>query len=381
MTSSSSSRQRVFGLDLMRAIAILAVLGSHILYIFPEQYGGVIPLLQLGGVMGVEIFFVLSGYLIGSILLRLFVKEDFGMRDVKYFLVRRWFRTLPSYYLALVLNILLVIAIGRQLPENIPYYFLFLQNFSSGMEVFFTESWSLPVEEVAYIIGPLLSYVVVYAFAKAKKETLFLGSTIAVIIVFLITKLLYHFTTPTLNAQQWNINLKAVVIYRIDAIYYGVLAAYLSHKYPNHWLKHKQLLFALGVILFFGFQFVLGKYSLDPVAASFIWDVIYLPLTSIAIALTLPVLSSWRQAPRFIAVPIRYVSITSYAVYLLHYGLLLQGMRWVWPIELLSFNERVGYAAIYFILLFLIAGLWYGLYEKPMTDLRDKHFITSRYKH
>ena len=105
--------------------------------------------------------------------------------------------------------------------------------------------------------------------------------------------------------------------------------------------------------MFFGFQFVLGKYSLDPVAASFIWDVIYLPLTSIATALTLPVLSSWQQAPRYIAVPIRYVSITSYAVYLLHYGLLLQGMRWVWPIELLSFNERVGYAAIYFILLFL----------------------------
>lgn len=113
MSSNSSSRQRVFGLDLMRVIAILAVLGSHILYIFPEQYGGVIPLLQLGGVMGVEIFFVLSGYLIGSILLRLFVKENFGMSDVKYFLIRRWFRTLPSYYLALVLNILLVIAIGR----------------------------------------------------------------------------------------------------------------------------------------------------------------------------------------------------------------------------------------------------------------------------
>ena len=83
-----------------------------------------------------------------------------------------------------------------------------------------------------------------YAFAKAKKEILFLRSTVAVIIVFLITKLFYHFTTPTLDAQQWNINLKAVVIYRIDAIYYGVLAAYLSHKYPKQWCKHKQLLFA-----------------------------------------------------------------------------------------------------------------------------------------
>ena len=183
--------RRIFGLDLMRAIAILGVLGSHILWIFPEANSGwLVYILQFGGVMGVELFFVLSGFLIGRILLRHFVNPQFHKGHFNYFLVRRWFRTLPNYYAVLLLNILLVTAIGRELPDTIARYFGFLQNFFSGMDIFFTESWSLPIEEFAYIIGPVLLLLAVSAFAKAKRETLFLVVTLVVILFFITTNII-----------------------------------------------------------------------------------------------------------------------------------------------------------------------------------------------
>lgn len=381
LQSTSSRSERIFGLDLLRALAILAVLGSHILYIFPGQSGGIISMLHLGGVMGVELFFVLSGYLIGRILLRIFTKQDFRVSDLKYFLIRRWFRTLPNYYLILILNVILVILIGRELPESLPLYFGFLQNLFDGMDLFFTESWSLPVEEFAYVLGPLVIYLFVIAFAKAKKEILFLWATLSIIGFFIGTKVYYHITVPTTSLEQWNIDLKAVVFYRIDAIYYGVLAAYLSVKFENIWNQSRMVLAFMGFILFWGFQIVLGKFRLDAMSAPLIWNVLYLPISSIAFCLFLPLFSTWKKAPIFISKPIKTLSIISYAVYLLHYSLLLQIMRWLWPIEGMTFRERIGYSIVYFMSLMVVSWIWYRLYEKPMTDLRDKPFITKYFKH
>ncbi|RMB62948.1 acyltransferase [Dokdonia sinensis] len=363
--------RRIFGLDLMRAIAILAVLGSHTLWIFPEATGTLPSLLKFGGVMGVELFFVLSGFLIGRILFKIFTKDDFTIVDLKYFLVRRWFRTLPNYYLILILNIILVSAIGRALPDSLPLYFGFLQNMTSGMDIFFTESWSLPVEEVAYVVGPFLLYVVVSAFAKAKKETIFLFTTLSIILTFLMTKVFYNLHVANSSLDYWNINLKAVVLYRLDAIYYGVLAAYLSLKHPDFWKRNSGFLGIAGVVLFLGFQWILGKYQLSIAQAPFIWNVLYLPVVSISFCFFLPFLSQWKKAPKFIGKPIFTLSIISYAVYLLHYGILLQGMRWLQPIEGLNNNERLLFAGIYLLLTILISYLWYRIYEKPMTDLRD----------
>ncbi len=126
----------------MRATAILFVVFSHVLWIFPEASGVFVDLLRLMGVMGVEIFFVLSGFLIGRILFRIFTKETFKPKDLNYFLIRRWFRTLPNYYLALLINIGIVYYFGREQADSLWRYFFFLQNAVDGMDIFFTESWS-----------------------------------------------------------------------------------------------------------------------------------------------------------------------------------------------------------------------------------------------
>src|SRR5690349_1477199 len=86
--------QRVFGLDLLRALAILFVVASHGTSLMPKLLHQVMDHIILDGV---SIFFVLSGFLIGGILLRTFERHGVTVRVAIDFWIRRWFRTLPTY--------------------------------------------------------------------------------------------------------------------------------------------------------------------------------------------------------------------------------------------------------------------------------------------
>ena len=85
---------RVYGLDVFRAFAILFVLIGH-----SFEHSKIPPQLQVFGrlgILGVELFFVLSGFLIGSIIMRLIDKNSFqNFSDIVIFWKRRWLRTLP----------------------------------------------------------------------------------------------------------------------------------------------------------------------------------------------------------------------------------------------------------------------------------------------
>lgn len=372
-------QQRIFGLDVMRAAAILFVVFSHALWIFPEATGVLVDLLRLMGVMGVEIFFVLSGFLIGRILFRIFTKDSFKTKDLNYFLIRRWFRTLPNYYLALLINICIVFYFGRERPDSLWSYFFFLQNAVDGMDLFFTESWSLPVEEFAYIICPFLFYLALLFRFTISKEMLFLWITLFIIGFFISTKVIYNHNAPIGDMTYWNINLKAVVLYRIDAIYYGVLAAYISLTKPKVWnLKSKQLLL-LGFILFITLHYIIGVKQLTIEKYPFLWNVFYLPFCSICIALSLPFLSKWKTSPNILLKPITLISLISYGMYLLHYSIILQLMRYFKPIENLQFDDKIIFVAVYLILTLVLSYVLYRVYEKPIMDIRDKPFFKKRF--
>lgn len=372
-------QQRIFGLDVMRAAAILFVVCSHALWIFPEASGGLIDLLRLMGVMGVEIFFVLSGFLIGRILFRIFTKAEFKSKDLNYFLIRRWFRTLPNYYLALLINIAIAAYFGREHPESLWKYFFFLQNVVDGMGLFFTESWSLPIEEFAYIICPFLFYLALFFNWKMAKEKVFLYITLLIIGFFILTKIVYYHNTPVSDMNYWNINLKAVVLYRIDAIYYGVLAAYISLMKPHLWESKKGMMLLLGFLGFVMLHFFIGYKKLTIQEYPFLWNVLYLPVCSIFIAFSLPFLSQWKSASKLVLKPITTISLISYSMYLLHYSIILQLMRYFKPIENLTTDEKLIFVLIYLTLTIVLSYILYRLYEKPMMELRDKPFFMKRF--
>jgi peptidoglycan/LPS O-acetylase OafA/YrhL len=104
-----SSNERVYGLDAFRAVAIILVVLGHGAQFADEIFWFLPSVPMLNGVDGVELFFVLSGFLIGSILIKKIEKEEkFGLKSIMHFWKRRWFRTLPNYYLILFLNVLFI---------------------------------------------------------------------------------------------------------------------------------------------------------------------------------------------------------------------------------------------------------------------------------
>ncbi|MFK7780783.1 acyltransferase family protein [Psychroserpens sp.] len=372
--------KRIFGLDLMRAIAILMVMCSHILWIVPDMRGITRKLFSVFGILGVDVFFVLSGFLIGRILYKMYTSRDFNFKDMTYFWVRRWFRTLPNYYLTLVINILVAIYIGNQLPEHLWRYGFFLHNFSTELPWFYPESWSLSVEEFAYILGPLLLYLVLFFRKNASRPQLFLQVTLFILITFIISKLFYNHSEEVRHMRHWTLNVKSIVIYRIDAIYYGVLAAYVSIVKPKFWNNTKYLACAFGVLALISINFLIPLKSWYITEYPQFWNVWYFIFKSLAIVCTLPLLSKLKSAPKSIRIPITYVSILSYAIYVFHYSIIMQLMKYFIPSETMAGLDLVIYILVYVLIVFVVSYLVYRLYEKPMTDLRDSSKIKAYFK-
>ncbi|MCH7785638.1 MAG: acyltransferase, partial [Bacteroidetes bacterium] len=100
-----SNKKRNVGLDIARTLAILLVLFAHTKWISDRYPVVVDSAMQLSGTIGVEVFFMISGFLIGKIILREIKDPNFSLLHIKSFLLRRWFRTFPNYYLLLTVNV------------------------------------------------------------------------------------------------------------------------------------------------------------------------------------------------------------------------------------------------------------------------------------
>ena len=98
----NKENSRIFGLDILRTIAVLLVLIAHTIpFISKSDLINTISLFS--AINGVEIFFVISCFLIGTILIKIHNQDLItSIHSVKMFWVRRWFRTLPNYYLMLI---------------------------------------------------------------------------------------------------------------------------------------------------------------------------------------------------------------------------------------------------------------------------------------
>src|SRR4051812_22345461 len=156
------TKDRLFGLDILRCIAILLVLFAHTSFVLPISPAARSFCLTYFGFTGVEIFFVLSGFLVGAIFLKLMADRPFSLSSMKYFWIRRWFRTLPAYYLALLIYTAYSYFAEHRFIFTDTYnllYFVFLQNFIKPAPEFFRHAWSLSIEEWFYLLLPVWIWV------------------------------------------------------------------------------------------------------------------------------------------------------------------------------------------------------------------------------
>ncbi|MBU3821386.1 acyltransferase [Flavobacteriaceae bacterium XHP0103] len=368
---------RIFGLDVVRAIAILLVLFSHsTLLLFPNEETLTLNGIRFLGTIGVDLFFVLSGFLIGGIILKQLEKGRTAFKDFGYFWVRRWFRTLPNYYLVLFINILLYFLFYGKIVPDVWRFFVFIQNFSEGQIDFFTESWSLSIEEFSYVLGPLLLYVFLLLFKYKSKHKLFLLVTILIIISSLFIRYGFHQSTLLESNQMWSKELRKVVVYRLDSIYYGFLAAYVALYFQSLWKRFKIWSFCLGLSGFLILHIVIFSFEISPVNAPQFFNVWYLPLLSITLLLFFP-LASQIKTGTVLSVPITKISVLSYAMYLLNYSIILLTIQYFIDVQSVSFLIKALLLILFWVLTYYASYFLFVYFEKPMTNLRESRFIKA----
>ncbi|MDO1500162.1 acyltransferase [Winogradskyella maritima] len=353
--------QRNFGLDVIRAIAILLVLLSHCTYLLPNQDGLIIEGIRLMGAIGVDLFFILSGFLIGGILLRKFENNQISMKHLVHFWKRRWLRTLPNYVVIFILNILVFYWFEGYIMPKAPSYALFLQNFAWPHPDFFTEAWSLSIEEYAYLLLPLLLFGASKLFKKTDKSKTFLNLTILSIVLLFGLKVLYYLNASVEDYKTWSATFRKVVIYRLDAIYFGFLLVYLYSRL-NWFTTQKRLLFLVGLSSFMGIHALIFGFNLLPNTHLAFYVFVYLTVVVLSLGLCFPYcmsLSGYGILKKIVT----YISIRSYALYLVNYSLVLLSLqRYV--------ENSWGVIIIFLVLSFVLSEILYRSIERPFLKIR-----------
>ena len=286
---------RSFGLDLARVAAIALVLVSHF-----------VKKLEFFGVFGVELFFALSGFLIGGVLYRsLLNSQRWSFEDVRIFWLRRWYRTVPNYVLFLLIALAFHAYFGG-LPTagHFASHLVFAQNFLSGENSFYGMSWSLAVEEWFYLTFPVL--ILAFTATGMKRRSAFIATTL---LFMLVPPLLREVAFLTESASK----VRLMTLPRLDAIFYGVGVAFLVARKP--WGEKGRFFgMVIGCLIVLGLLAQFAESTSDSTSA---WR-IRLLLAPAAFAMMLPWLQGLSQPAAWLRTPITNLSLWSYSIYLSH---------------------------------------------------------------
>ncbi len=358
--------KRIFGLDVLRFFAIISVVFAHGLML--EKAETSFPWIRM--INGVELFFVLSGFLIGQIIYKTFVlKSDFSFHTILIFWIRRWLRTLPMYYFILILQLVFAYyAINTNDIQYFDFRFLFfLQNFNDYFVNFYWESWSLSIEEWFYFLFPILFYIIAnVGFKKLiSQNNIFLITSLLFIILPLIGK--FNLISSTELNHFWFENKVAKnVIYRLDAIGIGLFAAWLKMNFSKLWLSSKHFFLILGLLLMYWMLYDDFKQHSNRNGIIFIF------IINVSCAMLLPFMDNWTNKLKIVGGAITYISKISYSMYLVNLGIVAQViMKWIPPT-----NKTEAWLTyiLYWILTILLASLFYYGIEQPFLKLRDRYF-------
>lgn len=354
----------------MRAIAILLVMVSHSRVFLPAHMNS--AHISLGGFLGVELFFVLSGFLVGGILIKLVdqVGSKFSFADVVEFWKRRWFRTLPNYYLILLVNLLIVSLTSGKVIWGLSY-FIFFQNFVTPIQegINYTQSWSLTVEEWFYIFLPILVLVTVRIFSERFDKKHLLMAMVISLILYPLLRYGYIFAVDSIGkASKLSFNvLRTVAIVRLDSILYGVLIAFFDFYYKKKLVANRFVLAAVGLVLFIFSMIVLYQYNLtDQTRKLGLVDTLFPGMLSLSLSCWLPYFNAIQiNRPNIFTHFILLTSLISYSLYLVHFSIVIPF------VEALGVNSWMQ-LLLFWLLSFMLSILIYVFYERKMTALRDR---------
>lgn len=244
------SNERIFGMDVIRALSTMVVVLFHsynIISPFTDKIKHLAPFVWIAQ----ELFYGLSGFLVGRQILKIINKNNIVFKDLFSFYINRWLRTIPLFFFFLIINYILYYYIYSQhhlsylkCDFNLLDYFLFIQNFAKQHPYFYPEIWSLSVEEWSYLLIPIP----IFMFVFIRKKQLHIKHIIILLLIemFIFNCIRINYTLSHHPEADWG--LRKIVAYRLDAILYGFLMGVLIDNYVDYFKRNKGYLFIIGII-------------------------------------------------------------------------------------------------------------------------------------
>lgn len=372
------------GLDGLRAIAFLLVFAIHTDYL---NFGWV----------GVQLFFVLSGFLITGILLDM--KEYLPKKEYyAKFYGRRFLRIFPLYYFYL----LLMTSISTWLKslayrpqkmqtflDQAPYAAIYVYNFFYASASFehtplLEHFWSLSVEEQFYIFWPLLIMVT----PKKHLKKLFVGAILGGLGFRILYTVVYKIYPMPFFHENMAVGLYALPFTHLDAFGFGAFLTRYEFKKPKLQLA---ILAVLTPLLGFGTGYLttgswtdkltgLGYPFAMPKGGQYIWGY---SILNYLFAVLIYLVIREKLFVRFLEHPwLRYLGKISYGLYVYHFAVIWFAGRVVFDLvgKNLTYSQGVFIqTVISFIITVLIASASYYFLEKPLLSLKTRLFpVRSR---
>lgn len=363
----STEQQKFYGLDHLRALAILLVFFFHY-YIITAGKPEWLPDVAKFGWTGVDLFFVLSGFLISSQLFAQIKREQ--VISFKVFFLKRFFRIIPAFLVTLALYYLIPFFREKESLPPLWRFLTFTQNFGLNIKQTgtFSHAWSLCVEEHFYLLLPLI-----LIFLQRVK---LLGKAFWLIVLFFLLTIIlrvYSFEQLYLPKAEekgswvyWYQYIYYPTFTRLDGLLIGVSIAGVFTFMPTFWSRITQngnLNLLIGLLILTAAYFICDEQQSFP-ASSIGFSVVALGYGFLVIGALSPnsFLYKWKSKSTTL------IATLSYSIYLTHKGIihmtnvLLEGK---------SIDENV------ILILSLVASIFAGyllnlVIEKPFMKLRTK---------
>ncbi|WP_086660726.1 acyltransferase family protein [Lentzea kentuckyensis] len=341
--------RRFPALDGLRAIAAVLVVFFH--------YGGPD---WLQGWAGVQMFFVLSGFLITTLMLR--EERRTGQISLKEFYLRRAFRILPVYFVILLVTVVGSALYGTFVSNGIgpalKYFLTFTNEFAGASP--YGQSWSLGVEQKFYLVWPLAAIALGTVVLRRRAGAAALGMLLALVIV--------NFTTSHSN-PGWPLHYFSILT--------GVLLAVALHSQRGFALLRPLTNPVTQVIVSIGFIGV--HLSVKPIAGfldginGIPGHVLVIPVYALSTAVLLTALIAPGPATTFLSTkPMQFVGERSYSLYLVQ-TIAATVIWFFWPAL-----SGLGQAAVVTALGLALASVLYATVEIPMIGLGRRVITRQR---
>lgn len=369
----SDSKKLYFpALDGLRFFAFLLVFLHHVTFYISDSANFFWQFFNKNGWIGVDIFFVLTGFLVTILLLE--ERAKFGKFSIKEFLKRRAFRIFPLYFLAILVGFFIVPFIfegwfginylpnnfSNQLQRNLPWYLVFLGNWNSAIFGYgdlraISQLWAISLDLQFYLLWPLA-----LLFLKSFRSSLIFG--VVVILVAILTRA--YLISSGVNHPGIYTNTFA----RLDTFAIGVLLAQILFYKPNileklnkFYSSFFQILLLVSTVIFLYLTTAENRLAIR----HGIFGYLVISLISSYFILVCIKTNSFLVKVFNLKV-FKFLGKISFGLYVWH----ILSLEMVY--YLFKINNSILVPIIAFPILILLAYLSYNFFEKPFSILKNK---------